>query len=101
MDLKGNNLKHNEPFFLSRAVVHKCCQKLKIPQLPLSLTKPFVKLQLCEYGQLDSSCSGRVQYWALGGHSNELLGSIKGREFIDKMSDCFLQEDLCSMELFS
>jgi hypothetical protein len=32
-------------------------------------------------------------------HGNEPSGSIKGEEFLDKLSDLVSQEGLCSMEL--
>jgi hypothetical protein len=30
----------------------------------------------------------RHQWWAACEHSNEISGSIKGREFLDVLSDC-------------
>jgi hypothetical protein len=33
-------------------------------------------------------------------HCKESLGSIKCKEFLDQLSDYYLQEALCTMELF-
>jgi hypothetical protein len=52
-------------------------------------------------GGLDSSCTGQAPVAVSCEHGNETSCSIKGREFLDKLSDLLSQAGLCPMELVS